>query len=98
MRLRHSAVAADDRCTHRERRNLAAVFDAGDEGLKGRHGLQRFGLVDVVLDHDVNEAHAVVEPKNLVGEALRLVLVQLRKHCLDQLLVLTGPRLVVQLS
>jgi hypothetical protein len=92
-RFRHSSstVAPNDGCTHRYRRYVAAVVDVSQEGLKGRYGLQRFGILDVVLDQDVDEAHAVIEAEDLVGEAFRLVLVQLGEHRLDQLQVFICP-------
>jgi hypothetical protein len=38
----------------------------------------------------VDEGHAVLEPKDFVGEAVQLSLVQLGEHRLDQLLILLG--------
>jgi hypothetical protein len=48
------------------------------------------GVGDVMLDPHVDEAHAVLEPKDFVGEAVQLSLVQLGEHRLDQLLILLG--------
>ncbi|MGZ4336850.1 MAG: hypothetical protein ACXVRA_06010 [Gaiellaceae bacterium] len=46
-------------------------------------------MIDVsVFDYDVDEAHPVLEPEDLVREPLRLAPVQLREHGLDQLLIL----------
>ncbi len=87
---RSSAVAANDGCSRRDRGDVAPVGDARHEGLKSRHSLQRVGFIDVVLDHHMDEGHAVLETEDLVGEALRFALVQIGEHRLDQLLVLVG--------
>jgi hypothetical protein len=40
-----------------------------------------------VLDCHVDEAHAILEPEDLVRESFRLAFFQLGEHRLDQLLV-----------
>jgi hypothetical protein len=89
---RRSAEAADDRCSPDRWRDVETVDDIRNEGLKRRQSLQRVGVIDVVVfDDDVDEAHTVLEPEDLEGEALGLALVQLGEHGLDQLLILLGP-------
>src|SRR6266699_550769 len=89
--LSRSAVAADDGCLRRYRWDVAAVGEVSHERLERRHDPQRIGVGDVVLDPHVDEAHAVLEPKDFVGEAVQLTLVQLGEHRLDELLILLGP-------
>jgi hypothetical protein len=88
---RRSPVAADDGCSHRERGDVTPLGDAGDKGLKGRNLLKRAGIIDVMLDGHVDEAHTVLKAEDLVRESLRLAFVQLGEYRLDQPLVFVSP-------
>jgi hypothetical protein len=44
-----------------------------------------------VLNYDVDEAHAVLEPEDLVGEAIWLSFGEFIEYCLDELLVVVCP-------
>ena len=87
-----SAVTTDDRGAPRDRLDFAAIGDIGGERLESRDVAQRVRVSHIfVLDDHMDEAHAVLEAEDLVGESFGLPLGELLEDLLYQSLVLLGP-------
>src|SRR5437016_4241381 len=67
-RATQHSVGSDDRGALRDGLLLAAVGDAGLEVAERGHVGQRHCARTLLLHHDVNERHAVLQPEAGVGE------------------------------
>jgi hypothetical protein len=77
---RRSAIATDNGGPRRHRGDVAALGNVGHETLKRRNRLQPARVLNILLDHHMDEGHPVLKPENLVCEPLRLSLLQIGEH------------------